>query len=193
VGQSIWQTIAQVIAQVIGKILGSGTEDGASISASIDIPINDVPKEPIANESKIESSMKPETVSLVVTRSRITPEGIFGQLKKQDGSFIAYTLEHSFNEKPKVALGVYKCVRGQHRLHSMTEDFTTFEVTGVPDFQGKPVSGILFHWGNFDKDSSGCFLLGKGETPNMITNSKVAWQEFMDMLAGVDSFELTVE
>jgi hypothetical protein len=74
----------------------------------------------------------------------------------------------------------------------MTEDFITFEIMGIPDFDGKPVTGVLFHWGNYDKDSAGCVLMGSSETPTMITNSKVTWGAFMDSLNGIDNFLLTV-
>jgi hypothetical protein len=74
----------------------------------------------------------------------------------------------------------------------MTEDFITFEIMGVPNFNGVPVTGVLFHWGNYDKDSEGCVLMGSSETPTMIGNSRTTWAAFMDSLNGVDSFQLEV-
>jgi hypothetical protein len=75
----------------------------------------------------------------------------------------------------------------------MTEDFITFEIKGVPNFNGIPVTGVLFHWGNYDKDSEGCVLMGSSETPTMITNSRQTWADFMKDLDGIDSFTLTVQ
>lgn len=76
-------------------------------------------------------------------------------------------------------------------MHGMTEDFETFEITGVPGH-----SNLLFHWGNFNQDSEGCILLGErtAEEGNgeMITNSRAAFARFMGIQAGIGSFDLIV-
>lgn len=123
---------------------------------------------------------------------RFCPDGIFGELYR-DGTLVAYTLEHSFDNKPKVVDGSYTCIRGPHRLHGMTEDFITFEIKNVPPFNGNPVTGILFHWGNYNKDSDGCVLLGSTTAPTMVGNSRQTWSNFMKSLEGFDSFGLTVK
>ena len=107
------------------------------------------------------------------------------------------TLEHAYAApdgawRPKIPPGVYRCVRGSHRLHSGPA-FDTFEVTGVAGHRG-----ILFHVGNFNSDSEGCVLCGQKEAvdPNtgqtMITGSRVAFAAFMQRLEGEDEFTLTV-
>ena len=173
------------IFSVILKFIGSLFAGEAKVEVSI----------PLDPEKAVQPEMKPEPVapkSFVLTRTKFSPEGIFGELKDNSGTFVAYILEHSYDNKPKVADGVYTCVRGSHRLHGMTEDFSTFEVMGVPDFDGKSVKGILFHWGNYDRDSEGCLLMGSTETPTMIGNSRDTWGKFMNSLAGVNSFQLKV-
>ena len=156
---------------------------------SVEIPIgSSLPTTPQAMPTSQASSAK----KISIIRSRFCPEGIFGEMKDSDGSHICYTLEHSYDNVPKVAPGTYQCKRGPHRLHGMTEDFITFEVMGVPDFQGNPVRGILYHWGNYDRDSNGCFLLGNSETPTMVGNSKEAFSGFMKLMDGLDSFEVTI-
>lgn len=146
-------------------------------------------------ENRPEEAARPEisVPKFILTHTRFCSDGIFGKLEKEDGTFIAYTLEHSYDDKPKLANGAYTCVRGPHRLHGMTEDFITFEIKDVPNFQNTPVTGVLFHWGNYNKDSEGCVLMGSGETPTMITNSKQTWSDFMKSLDGTYSFELTVQ
>lgn len=124
--------------------------------------------------------------SLTLTRTRFCSEGIFGELSK-DGERLAYTLEHSYNDKPKLPVGEFTCVRGQHRLHGMTADFTTFEVTGVAGH-----AGILFHWGNYNCDSEGCILLGLQTSETMVSNSKQAFADFMLTMEGIGSFALIV-
>lgn len=134
-------------------------------------------------------------MTLTLQRDRYGDFGIFGQLLTPEGTFIAYTLEHSYSGVPKIAPGTYTCVRGEHILAHMTEDFATFEITQVPDFQGKAVSGILFHWGNYNDDSEGCILLGLGIETEMITNSREAFRQFMSQIIPLncDTFTLTIK
>lgn len=134
----------------------------------------------------------PSAPKFILTHTRFCADGIFGKLEKEDGTFVCYTLEHSYDNKPKLADGTYTCKRGPHRLHGMTEDFITFEILGIPDFNGVPVRGVLFHWGNYNKDSEGCVLMGSSETPTMIGNSRAEWAAWMASLEGVDTFQLEV-
>ena len=55
-------------------------------------------------------------------------------------------------------------------------------------------SHILFHAGNYTKDSLGCVLLGKNKLVErkMITQSKVACKEFMKALQDIDQFMLCI-
>lgn len=125
---------------------------------------------------------------MLLSRKMFRDDGVFSVLHDR-----FQTLEHSYNLLPKIPNGTYTCVRGMHRLHGMTEDFETFEVTGVEGH-----SNLLFHVGNYNEDSEGCILVGEqvGQKLNggkMITNSKVAFKQFMGLQAGVDSFTLVVE
>lgn len=119
-------------------------------------------------------------------------DGITGRLLDEDGDQIAVTLEHSYEGTAKLPLGTYTCVRGPHRLHGMTCDFETFEIMGVPGH-----TGMLFHWGNWHKDSDGCVLLGRVAMSSpkgyMITSSRDTFARFMLDLDGVDTFKLIVE
>lgn len=125
-------------------------------------------------------------------------DGVFGRLFDEKDHLVAYTLEHSYIQddktwKPKLPSGQFICVLGPHRLHGMTSDFQTFEITGVPGH-----SNILFHWGNFDKDSEGCVLLGaavvtQADGTEMVTHSKDTFKHFMDSKAGVKEFMLRVQ
>ena len=130
-------------------------------------------------------------VSFKLTRKEFRPDGIFSELVDQNGKLVAHTLEHSYDNLPKITNGTWKCVRGPHRLHNMTEDFITFEITGIAGH-----TDLLFHWGNYDKDSEGCVLVGEAVVQNgaieMITNSRATFAKFMDSLNGIDEFEVTV-
>lgn len=139
-------------------------------------------------------------MNLVMSLTQRRPDGIFGKLGDESGNVFAVTLEHAYSVTslspetafaPKIPSGTFRCVRGKHRLHGMTEDFETFEITGVEGH-----SNLLFHWGNWNRDSEGCVLLGdkiaQDYGAEMITNSRVAFARFMAMQDGVDSFNLTV-
>jgi hypothetical protein len=132
-------------------------------------------------------------MNLTLTRLRFTAAGIFGKLSDESGNVIDVTLEHSFDGLPKLAVGTYTCKRGMHRLHNMTADFETFEVLGVPPFNGNPVTGLLLHWGCFNRDSEGCVLVGTIAQADMITGSRVAFAKFMALQDGFDTFILTVK
>lgn len=128
---------------------------------------------------------------MILKRHTFVPDGIFGVLS--DGvENLAYTLEHSYGSgsdwHPKLPPGDYQCVRGIHRLTGLIQALETFEVTNVPGH-----TGILFHIGNYNKDSEGCILLGKARGVGSILNSYQAFQDFMEEMQGIDTFPLTVE
>lgn len=134
------------------------------------------------------------------------PYGIFGlfQFAGDSVPFMS-TLSHAYLQddgsyQPIVRPGTYTCRRGVHKLDDGIE-FETFEITGVAGH-----SGLLFHAGNFQRDSKGCTLCGASVIrydsdhdgkltdmdDEMITRSKVTFAAFMQRLAGVDSFMLQV-
>lgn len=135
-------------------------------------------------------------MDLTLTHSDYRSDGIFGALASTDGSFSCVTLEHAYLTSsgsfgPKIPPGNYVCQRGVHQLAGMTHTFVTFEITGVAGH-----TNLLFHFGNFNRDSEGCILLGEAVADysqgEMITNSDATFQKFMEAQSGVDSFTLTV-
>lgn len=137
-------------------------------------------------------------MTLILKNTVYSDQGIFGTLNNEDGSEICKTLQHAYDSGlgtgsyvPKLPPGTYQCVRGEHQLlHGLP--FETFEITGVPGH-----TGVLFHIGNYNADSEGCVLLGStispdDQNPTMIQNSAVAFEAFMRLLAGIDSFILEV-
>ena len=129
---------------------------------------------------------------MILRRDFYQWNGIFGALLTDDKEHIAFTLEHAFPSEnggfaPAVPPGRYLCMRGVHQLVD-APPFETFEVMGVPGH-----SGILFHRGNFNNDSLGCILLGESiYDGSSLTQSAVAFEEFMGDLEGVNSFGLEV-
>jgi hypothetical protein len=135
-------------------------------------------------------------MNCVLQRKNYGLYGITGTLSDDSGNEIAVTLEHSFPQPdgsfvPKVAPAIYSCARGIHRLTNL-HAFETFEIENVPSFQGQPVSGILFHQGNYNKDSEGCVLLGISLGVGCILDSIPAFERFMKLQEGIESFLLTI-
>lgn len=132
-------------------------------------------------------------MNLTLIRKDRTRDGVFSLGFDDSGEQVFVALEHAYADgsggwSAKIPNGTYTCVRGKHRLHGMDEDFETFEVTGIDGH-----SGLLFHWGNWNKDSDGCILVGTSLDGVMITMSRAAFAKFMAMQDGVDEFQLTVE
>lgn len=136
-------------------------------------------------------------MDITLSRTDYRPDGIFGILTAtKTHAFICISLEHSYNNLPKLAPGVYRCVRGEHKLHD-GKPLDAFMVLNVPDFEGKSVFGILFHILNFNSESEGCIGLGKQrgfktDGSWMLMKSKDAFTEFMKLQENVDEFILTV-
>ena len=127
-------------------------------------------------------------MDLILKRDKFTPEGIFGQLTGY--GFTAYTIERNYNGYAKLPPGKYTCVRhAPNRL-----PYETFMVLNVPDFEGEPVTWLLIHIANYQKDVIGCIGIGKGLdlSQNMITESKDAFDELMLLQSSFDSFTLMV-
>ena len=128
-----------------------------------------------------------------LTRLNYLSDGIIGSLIINDVRF--YTLEHAYEEPegvflPKIPAGQYTCIRGIHQLPGHPHSFETFEVTGVTGH-----TKILLHVGNSNSDSSGCILLGLGlvnDPYHQITQSKLAFTNFMRLMDSLDSFQLVV-
>lgn len=130
-------------------------------------------------------------MDLTLKRNRFGPYGIFGKLYNPEGIVIAHTLEHAFLFEhewyPIIPEGELKCIRGKHRL-GIGPQFETFEVTGVEGH-----SGLLFHVGNYNEDSTGCILLGQNSYERSVVYSRTAFNDFMNLQKGVDTFMLKVE
>ena len=131
-------------------------------------------------------------MNLTLTRNEYREDGIFSTCTDEDEKEVCQTLEHSYENLPKIPAGVYHCVRGAHRLNGMAGTFDTFEIQGVEGH-----AGLLFHWGNFQDDSSGCVLVGTERVhcedgTEMITHSRDSFRQFMQIQDGVDEFTLTV-
>ncbi len=132
----------------------------------------------------------------LLTRTSYESSGIYSILKRVDTlNPIAVTLEHAYPAGTgpityiaKLPPGEYVCQRGLHLLKGMSVPFETFEIMDVPGH-----SDILFHVGNTNDDSEGCVLLGSSRSHNMIVESRITFNAFMQLQAGLDVFNLVVQ
>lgn len=125
-------------------------------------------------------------------RKPARPDGIFGEMRLENGEHFGVTIEHAFPDgsggfKPAIPVGTYTCTRYLSPKHG----YEVFVLQNVP---GHTFCEI--HIGNFNRDSGGCICLGQTiqmmATQQMITNSRTTFDQFMQMQAGLDSFQILI-
>lgn len=127
---------------------------------------------------------------MILRRIASTEFGVFGVLVC-NGTPFALTLERPWLDNKAnescIPEGYYRCKRFSSEKHP-----DTFIVQGVP---GR--TGILFHTGNHMEHSAGCIIIGemfeKYKGKPGILSSKKGFVEFMDLLAGEQSFDLLIQ
>ena len=143
-----------------------------------------------ASDLDISSS---RNIEVVLTRQKSLKNSTVGTLHIQTTNLVwrCKTLELPWlDNTPQVSCipaGKYVC----RRLVS-SKFGETFQVCDVPNRQG-----ILFHAGNSaPKDTRGCILLGVGAEISgnnaYLLSSRAAMKTFMQMLEGVETFEITI-
>lgn len=134
-------------------------------------------------------------MNLKLSRTAFKETGIYGEIESaEDGKKLFFTIEHAFPGEsasgkfwyPIIPIGTYKCIRGQHKLHNGIP-FETFMVTGIEGH-----TGVLFHIGNYNKDSEGCICLGKAPMVDGVNRSGEAFKEFIELQRTTDEFMLEV-
>lgn len=135
---------------------------------------------------------------IALIRTDFQEEGIFGKLLCKDGTLIAHTLEFSKalasplsskQYQAKTPPGTYVCKRTKwYRQPGEADDIETYEIMEVPGH-----TRILFHFGNYETDTQGCILLGLKKYKNMVTHSRVAFNQFMDLVGHKETFFLTIK
>lgn len=112
-----------------------------------------------------------------------------GTLESADGDFKVFTLERPWMEnRPYVSCiptGKYHAFRSWYNAG----DYEVFELADVP---GR--TEILFHVGNYLKNTEGCILVGMGYDRDVpaVWSSRTAFKQLMDYTAGLDGFEISV-
>ena len=114
-------------------------------------------------------------VNLLIIRDTFTEVSTIGNLYL-DGEWLCDTLENPYLDNQRsiscIPEGQYK-VRLRTARESATRDYLHLLVEDVPNRDY-----ILFHRGNWAKDTSGCILVGIGTEQDFVKNSTLA----MDLL-----------
>ena len=130
----------------------------------------------------------------LIRLNQSSTEPTLGILKVND-AFCSVTLERPWlNNQPDIScipLGTYPLLRVRDRITSGGMNIlSTYEVQ-IPSR-----AGVLFHVGNYVRDTHGCILCGLGfsfpQVEPMITNSTLAFSRFIEMTNNADSATLTV-
>lgn len=100
----------------------------------------------------------------------------------------------------RIPEGVYKLKRHPHsRFEATLRKITGYEKDEMLNVYNDLVPyerHILIHWGNTDKDTQGCILLGETKTSDeSIGGSRAACKEFYNLMRGVnlDMVELVIK
>lgn len=115
------------------------------------------------------------------TLGMLTIEGVF-----HNPFFILENPLRDTKVDSRIPAGTYTC-----KPYSGTKYKDVYILENVPDR-----SAILMHWGNFEKDTEGCILIGESagmmQNQPAIMNSKVAFKMFSDLI-GKNPFTLEIK
>ena len=118
---------------------------------------------------------KKKLINLLLIRDTFSDKSTIGELFL-NGERMCDTLENPWLDNQKniscIPAGIYD-VRLRLARESATRDYLHLLIQDVPNRDW-----ILFHRGNFPKDTSGCILVGLGSQQNAVNNSVLA----MDLL-----------
>jgi len=122
---------------------------------------------------------KKDKIDLVLEREVFTDQSTIGTLYL-NGERVCDTLENPWLDNARniscIPEGEYD-VRLRLARESATRDYLHLLIKGVPER-----TYILFHKGNYPKDTSGCVLVGMTRGNNFVKNSKDAMDLLMEKI-----------
>ena len=126
-----------------------------------------------------------------IIRLEKTKEGILGILRV-DNLIYCSTLEHHTKCIPT---GLYECKKRQSWAFTYSSTNLPDDIVWeVQDTKGR--TDILIHWGNWEKDTTGCVLIGEkaGELSGKraISNSLSTFKKFMHKTKDIDLLMLNI-
>jgi hypothetical protein len=131
------------------------------------------------------SITKESVMDIQVRRTTFTNLSTVGEMWI-DGQFECYTLEDCTRQvlgQPVAAWKIANSTAIPIGQYTVTIDQSARfgqlmpHVLNVPGFEG-----VRIHWGNTDKDTEGCILVGQEKTTDFIGHSRAAFAEFFPKL-----------
>tara|TARA_R100000654_G_scaffold17445_2_gene36488 strand:+ start:1717 stop:2151 length:435 start_codon:yes stop_codon:yes gene_type:complete len=133
---------------------------------------------------------KVNKANLLIIRDQFTDKSTIGKLYV-NGDFYGHTLELSWQDNKKnvscIPKGVYD-VSKRHPNKSASYKYEHLLIENVPNR-----NYILFHIGNYPKDTNGCILLGNTRALNFVGDSKSAFYNLMYDLQLYNELELVIK
>lgn len=119
-------------------------------------------------------------MEIVVARKWKTEKSSIGEMTV-DGVFECYTLEDKERLlKSRKVFGATAIPLGRYEV--IINWSNAFKCYLPLLLNVKGYQGVRIHWGNTDKDTLGCILVGSRKVENMILNSKLAFADFFKKL-----------
>ena len=129
---------------------------------------------------------------VTLTRTKYSATATTGELNVPGIEKTLYTLEPPWRDnrgdESCIPLGDYLCVPHGWERHTPFKKKKVWEITNV----GNNRTAVLFHVGNYPKDSLGCVLVGTTSTGENVWHSGDAI-EAMRTAIGINRFDLHVE
>lgn len=134
--------------------------------------------------------VKEDKANLLIVRDQFTDKSTLGKLYL-NGNFYGHTLELAWLDNKKnvscIPKGVYDVIK-RNPEESSSYKYQHLLIENVPNR-----NFILFHIGNYPKDTKGCILLGNTRALNFVGDSKKAFYNLMYDLQLYNKLELIIK
>lgn len=135
-------------------------------------------------------------MKVIVIRKWQTDLSTIAELRIKGTDFTGYTLEPAGpdtttpNQNKRVPEGIYK-MRWYNAIKPSLAKYNPLPL--IYNDQVAESRLILFHNGNYPKNTDGCLLVGTTRGPNVVNASVTKLKEFKKILQSVSADEITVE
>lgn len=163
---SIVGLVANTLSRLVQKIQGITKSPGINIT----IPFR---------WTGYETMSEPKMIDIItVERTIFTDKSTIGELHI-DGDLFCYTLEDTCRKGPKI-YGKTAIPMGRYQVVIDYSDHFKREMPHLLDVPG--FEGVRIHSGNTSEDTEGCILLGMRHGVDELSDSRVAYNKFFDLL-----------
>lgn len=131
-------------------------------------------------------------MKVILTRTKYTANATCGTLVVPGIEQQLFTLEQPWRDNQKdnscIPTGDYACIPHGWEKHTPFQKKRVWEITNIPGGR----TAVLFHVGNYPRDSIGCVLVGTSASGENVWHSGHAI-DLMRSAIGRKTFDLTIE